>query len=147
MMRFNPTTPVQFYAKESEYVSGQGMIESWKLVKSGDYYTFYCDWQGTYGDRAISAEALGVRDSATIRTFYNPTIYEKLRRVQVLVIKNADSTAMTCEKAEEGEEPIENPKCEPDKNNPNLYELWGGVDNVREENQFMEFRVRRYEGL
>ena len=133
MMRFNPTTPVQFYAKESEYVSGQGMIETWNLVKSGEYNTFYCDWQGTYGDRAISAEALGVRDSATIRIFYNPIIYEKLRTVRVVVIKNADSAAIV--------------DGEPDKNNPNVYELWGGVDNVREENQFMEFRVRRYEGL
>lgn len=132
-MKFNPTTPIQFYAKESEYVSGQGMVESWKLVKSGAYDTFYCNWQGTYGDRAISAEALGVRDSATIRTFYNPAVYEKLRRVQVLVIKNADSTAIK--------------GGVPDKNNPNLYESWGGVDNVREENQFLEFRVRRYEAL
>lgn len=133
MMKFNPTTPIQFYAKESEYVSGQGMIESWKLVKSGAYDTFYCDWQGTYGDRAISAEALGVRDSATIRTFYNPVVYEKLRRVQVVVVKNADSEAII--------------DGEPDKNNPNVYLLWGGVDNVREENQYMEFRVRRYEAL
>jgi len=133
MMKFNPTTPIQFYAKESEYVSGQGMIESWKLVKSGAYDTFYCDWQGTYGDRAISAEALGVKDSATIRTFYNPTVYEKLRRVQVVVVKNADSEAII--------------DGEPDENNPNVYALWGGVDNVREENQFLEFRVRRYEAL
>ena len=132
-MKFNPTTPVNFYAKESEYVSGRGIIESWKLVKSGDYYTFYCDWQGTYGDRAISAEALGVTDSATIRTFYVPAVYEKLRRVQVVVVKNADSTAIV--------------EDEPDKNNPNVYMLWGGVDNVKEENQFMEFRVRRYEGI
>ena len=132
-LRFNPTTPIQFYAKESKYEPGQGMIETWNLIKSGEYNTFYCDWQGTYGDRAISAEALGVRDSATIRIFYNPIIYEKLRTVRVVVIKNADSTAIV--------------DGEPDKNNPNVYELWGGVDNVREENQFMEFRVRRYEGI
>ena len=132
-MKFNPTTPIQFYAKESKYEPGQGMIETWNLVKSGEYNTFYCDWQGTYGDRAISAEALGVRDSATIRIFYNPIVYEKLRTVRVVVIKNADSTAIV--------------DGEPDKNNPNVYELRGGVDNVREENQFMEFRVRRYEGI
>jgi hypothetical protein len=35
---------------------------------------------------------------------------------------------------------------EPARKNPNVYELWSGVDNVKEENQFMEFHVRRYEG-
>ena len=49
------------------------------------------------------------------------------------MVKNADDTAIV--------------KEEPDSNNPNVYELWGGVDNVREENQYMEFRVRRYEAL
>lgn len=141
-MKFNPTTPVKFYAKSSEYVSGQGMTDTWNLVKSGDYDTFYCEWLGTYGDRAISAEALGVKDSATVRTFYNPTIYEKLRSVVVVVIKNADSTAIVCTDPKEGD-----PVCTPNKSNPNVYEVWGGVDNVREENQYMEFRVRRYEGL
>jgi hypothetical protein len=53
--------------------------------------------------------------------------------VQVVIIKNADSTAIVDDV--------------PDKNNPNVYELWGGVDNVKEENQYMEFRVRRYESV
>ncbi len=132
-MKFNPTTPIQFYAKESTYIPGQGMTEGWVLVESSGYNTFYCEWKGTHGDRAISAQALGINDSATIRTFFNPVIYEKLRRVQVVVVKNADDTAIV--------------KEEPDSNNPNVYELWGGVDNVREENQYMEFRVRRYEAL
>lgn len=132
-IRFNPTTPVKFYAKESEYVPGEGQTTTWKLVTSWVYDTFYCEWQGTFGDRALSAEALGIKDSATVRTFYNPAVYAKLRTVQVVVIKNADATAIV--------------DGEPDKNNPNVYELWGGVDNVREENRFIEFRVRRYEGL
>jgi len=49
-----------------------------------------------------------------------------------VIVKNADSTAIV--------------GGVPDKNNPNVYELWGGVDNVKEERQFMEFKVRRYEG-
>lgn len=133
MLKFNPTTPIQFYAKESEYVPGEGQTVTWDLIESGAYNVFYCEWQGTFGDRAISAQALGIKDSATIRTFFNPTVYAKLRSVQVAVVKNADATAIK--------------NGEPDKNNPNVYELWGGVDNVKEENQFMEFRVRRYEGL
>ncbi len=132
-MKFNPTTPVKFYAKkEGTYVAGQGATSTWELVASGTYNTFYCEWTGTYGDRAISAEALGVKDSATVRTFYNPDVYEKLKREQVVVIKNTDSTAIV--------------GGVPDKKNHNVYELWGGVDNVKEENQYLEFRVRRYEG-
>lgn len=133
MLKFNPTTPIMLYARKSAYVPGQGQNDSWEQVKSGEYGVFYCEWKGTYGDRAISAEALGVKDSATIRTFYAPDTYAKLRSVQVIVIKNADVTAIV--------------GGEPDKANPNVYEVWGGIDNVMEENQFMEFRVRRYEGL
>lgn len=80
----------------------------------------------------MEAQALGVNDSATIMMRYTPDLYTKFRTEQVIVIKNADSTAI-----KDGV---------PDKNNPNVYELWGGVDNVLEKNQFMEFRVRRYEG-
>lgn len=133
MLKFNPATPVKFYAKTTEYIPGQGQTSTWALVKSGTYDTFYCEWTGTFGERALRAQALGVSDSATVRTFYAPALCEKLRTEQVVVIKNADATAIV-----EGV---------PDKNNPNVYELWGGVDNVKEENQYLEFRVRRYEGL
>lgn len=132
-MKFNPNTPIKLYSKETAYVSGQGNTITWALVASGDYNTFYCEWKGSFGDRAMSAQALGVNDFATLRTFYNPIIYAKLRTAQVVVIKNADATAIV--------------GGIPDKNNPNVYELWGGVDNVKEENQYMEFKVRRYEGL
>ena len=132
-MKFNPTTPLKFYAKSTNYVAGQGQTASWELIESGDYSTFYVEWIGAYGERATAAEALGVKDSATIRTFYIPALYAKLRSVQVLAVKNADATAIV--------------NGTPDHSNPNLYEVWGGVDNVREENQYMEFRVRRYEGL
>ncbi|MDK9712315.1 hypothetical protein [Acidaminobacter sp.] len=81
----------------------------------------------------MSAQALGVNDSASIRMTYNPEVYNKLRTTRVVVIKNADATAIVA--------------GVPDKNNPNVYELWGGVDNVKEANQFLEFKVRRYEGL
>jgi len=64
---------------------------------------------------------------------YAPRLCESLRTEHVVVIKNADAAAIK--------------NGVPDKNNPNVYELWGGVDNVKEENRYMEFRVRRYEGL
>ena len=87
-MRFNPTTPIKFYAKDSVYVPGEGNTTTWQELTSGDYNTFYGEWRGSFGDRALSAEALGIKDSATIRTFYNPNIYAKLRSVQVIVAKN-----------------------------------------------------------
>ncbi len=131
-LKFNPNTPIKYYYKKTEYVPGKGNITVWKEIKSDDYTVFYCEFKTMYGDRALSAEALGVKHSATIRTFYNPIIKEKLERVQTLIVKNLDDTAFVDGK--------------PDKNCPNLFEVWGGVDNVLEENQFMEFRVRRYEG-
>lgn len=132
MLKFNPTTPIKLYTKETEYIPGQGNTTTWQELDSDGYKVFYCEWRGSFGDRAISAEALGVKDSATIRTFYNPNIYNKLRTVQVIIAKNGANIL------KDGV---------PDKNNPDCYELWGGVDNVLEENRFMEFRVRRFEGL
>lgn len=120
-------TRIKCYVKKSSYVSGEGQTTVWEPSE-----VFMCKWTGSYGERAMEAQALGVNDSATIMTRYTPDLYAKLRTEQVIVIKNADSTAI-----KDGV---------PDKNNPNVYELWGGVDNVLEKNQFMEFRVRRYEG-
>lgn len=126
MLKFNPTTPVTFYAKVPVYGAGSATI-SWESIGR-----LSCEWRGAYGDRVSAAQALGVSDSATVRTFYHPAIYAKLRSVQVVAIKNADATAIV--------------NGAPVVTNPNVYEVWAGVDNVGEENQFMEFRVRRYEG-
>ena len=130
MFKFNPNTPIKFYSKETAYIPGQGNTTSWQEIIITN---LYCEWKGAFGDRAMSAQALGVKDSATIRMFYHPVIYTKLKSVQVIVVKNADATAIV--------------NAEPNMNNPNVYEIWGGVDNVLEQNQFMEFRVRRYEGI
>lgn len=126
-MKFNPSTPVKFYAKETTYIPGQGQTETWK-----DLGILYGEWRGSFGDRAMSAEALGVKDSATVRTFYHPDIYAKLKTEQIIIAKNGTDVFKD---------------NNPDKSNTDCYELWGGVDNVLEENQYMEFRVRRYEGL
>jgi hypothetical protein len=128
MIKFNPVTPIVFYVSVSEYVKGVGQTETWQEIGA-----LYGEWKGSFGDRRLNAQALGVSDSATVRTFYHPEIYQKLKTCRTVVVKNADPTA------------IEN--GEPDKLNPNCYEVWGGVDNVLEANQYMEFSVRRYEGL
>ena len=128
MLKFNPTTPIVFYVSVSEYVPGVGQTETWQKIG-----TLYGEWRSSFGDRRLNAQALGVSDSATVRTFYHPDIYSKMKTNRTVVIKNADATAI-----KDGE---------PDKLNPNCYEVWGGVDNVLEANQYMEFAVRRYEGL
>jgi hypothetical protein len=125
-MKFNPTTKIDFYAKESTYTPGQGQSSEWKYIGY-----LYGEWRGAYGEKAAAAQALGVNESATIRTFYHPEIYTKLQSVQVIVAKHGADVM------KDGT---------PDKNNPNSFELWGGVDNVKEANLYMEFRVRRYEG-
>ena len=128
-LKFNPTVPLLFYAKGGSYEPGQGANAGWTKVIPD---ALYCEWKGGYGDRAIAAQAVGVSDMATVRTFYHPTVLAKLRRVQVVIIKNSDLTAII--------------NGVPDKNNPNTYELWGGADDVGEQHQYLEFRVRRYEG-
>ena len=127
------TTPLLFYAFESTYVQGEGYTSTWNKFKSGDNEVFWAEWKGGFGDRAIAAQAQGVGDMATVRTFYIPDLYDKLRTKRVVVIKNADTTAI-----KDGV---------PDKDNPNCYELWGGVDNIKESNQLMEFRVKRVEQI
>lgn len=132
-MKFNPNTPLWFYVHESMYVPGEGPVTAWQRIETDGYDTFYCEWKGGFGERAMSAQAMGVNDMATIKTFYNPIIYEKMRTKKVIVVKNCDNTALK--------------DFIPDKHNPNVYELWGSPDNVKEENRYMEFRVRRYEGI
>jgi len=54
-----------------------------------------------------------------------------LRVCSVVCVKGADPAAVV--------------DGEPNPDNPNCYEMVGGVDNMREENQYMEFAVKRYE--
>lgn len=121
-----------FWAKESTYIPGQGQTTVWKQIETDGYSVFYGEWRGAFGERALTAQSLGVNDMATIRTYFNPVLYEKMRTVQVVVVKNADPAAFK--------------NGAPDKNNPNVYEIWGSVENTKEENQYKEFKVRRYEG-
>lgn len=126
MLRFSPTTPMTFWRKLSDYIPGEGYESSWVRVGK-----LYGEWRGAHGDELTAAQAQGVNYTATVRTFFHPGIYEALTRAAVIVVKDADASAIV-----EGV---------PDLNNPNLYELSGGVDNVKEEYLYMEFRLRRYE--
>ena len=125
------TTAVSFYEKVNSYPKGQGTTISWVLFEEGTMSVFPCEWRGTHGNAQMDAQAVGVLDSARIRMPYNPNLYEKLRTVEMVIIKGADPSAVV-----EGV---------PDETNPNTYSVWGGVDNMREECRYLEFNVRRYE--
>lgn len=128
-MVINSTVPLLYYSADSSYVAGEGQSTVWTQVIPD---ALYAEWRGGFGDRALAAQAVGVSDMATVRTFYHPILCDRLRCIRVLVVKNGDQTAVQDGKA--------------DRFNPNLYELWGGVDDIEEAHQFLEFRVRRYEG-
>lgn len=136
MLKFNPTTPIAVYAKNEDYVPGIGASKTWEQVKStiGSVETgaFYCEWRGTYGDRLLTAQSLGVSDLVTIRMTFNPDVYAALLKKECVIVKNADSVAM-----QDGQ---------PDITKANVYELYSGADNVAQENQFLEFQARRYQG-
>jgi hypothetical protein len=126
---FNPTTPLWFYYKETGYVPGQGQTEEWKAILESPIYG---EWVGSFGARLSDAQALGVQDSATVRMFYHPDVIAKMRTVQVIVIRNTLTGAVSGGDILPG---------------PNVYELWGAPDDARLAHREMEFRVRRYEPI
>lgn len=129
------TTPVSFYTQETAYVPGQGVTTAWEKFDSEQIdetrlSVFFCEWTGSYGEMKLSAQAQGVSESARVRMPFIPALYEKLRALKVVIAKNA--AVILVDNA-------------PDPVNVNAYRVWGGVDNLREENQYMEFNVSRYE--
>ena len=130
------TTPVSFWEKISTYVPGEGNSTTWELYTEGAMSVFPCEWRGKFGygkrgNETYDGDAEGVIDRATIRMPFIPGLYDKLRTSCVVVIKGADDEGVV--------------NGEPDPGNPNVYEAYGGIDNIYEENQYVEFHVHRYE--
>ena len=130
------TTAVSFWSKVSTYTAGQGNTTSWELYTEGAMSVFPCEWRGKFGygkrgNETYEAEAEGVVDRAIIRMPFIPGLYNKLRTMSVVVLKGDDQSGLVT--------------GVPDPGNPNVYEAYGGIDNVLEENQYMEFHVHRYE--
>ncbi len=129
------TTPVSFYTQETTYIPGQGVTTAWTKFEStqpngSNLNVFFCEWIGSYGEMKLSAQAQGVGDSARVRMPFIPELYSKLREQRVVIAKNVANVLVD---------------GEPDQTNVDAYRVWGGVDNIREENQYMEFSVQRYE--
>lgn len=130
------TTAVSFWEKVSTYVPGQSNTTSWTLYTEGAMSVFPCEWRGKFGygrrgNETFEADADGVIDRAVIRMPFIPGLYNKLRTGAMVVIKGTESSSLI--------------DGEPNPADPNVYETYGGVDNIYEENQYIEFLAHRYE--
>lgn len=130
------TTAVSFYEKVNTYTVGQGNTTTWTLYAEGTMTVFPCEWRtkfmsGKNRNETYAADAEGVLERISVRMPYIPSLYNKLRSGSVVVIKGADQTAIV--------------DGSPDPNNLNTYEVFSGVDNIMEEDQYMQFYVTRYE--
>ena len=131
--KFN--TAISFWRKSNTYEAGRGSVVSWDLYREGAMTIFPCEWRqklsGGNGNATYEANAEGVIDRVSVRMPYIPELYDILRVCSVVCVKGTDPAAVV--------------DGEPNPDNPNCYEVFGGVDNMREENQYMEFAVKRYE--
>ena len=130
------TTAISFWEKVSTYTSGEGNSTNWVLYAEGAMSVFPCEWRGNWiagrnRNETFLADAEGVSERVKVRMPFIPRLYEKLRSKSVVAVKGADSTAIV--------------NGEPDPGNLNVYEVFSGVDNIYEENQYMEFYLTRYE--
>ena len=130
------TTAVSFWEKVSTNVPGKGNTTSWTLYAEGAMSVFPCEWRGKFGygrrgNETYEADAEGVIDRAKVRMPYIPGLYDKLRTGAMIVIKGTSESALI--------------DGEPNPGSPDVYETYGGIDNIYEERQYMEFLVHRYE--
>ena len=148
------TTGISFWEKTSIYVPGQGTTATWILYSEGTMTVFPCEWRmnlRTRTDEKFSGNAEGNVDFDKVRMPYIPRLYEKLRTLTMVIVKGGITEKEENEADRYNQGEYNNVsyggsgKIEPDLNGTNMYQLWGGVDNMREENQYMEFAVRRYE--
>ena len=141
-MRLIPNTRLMFYKKNSAYVPGEGLVAAYEKIESIiippteetealKTSVFFCEWKNGFGQILMSARALGIAEMATIRMIYNPQIYNAVKESEVLCVLDADPIAVIGG--------LPNAKCK------NLYQVWGAADDVKLENQFLEFNVRRYD--
>lgn len=132
----NCTTAVQFFFRQRAYTAGHvGTSDTWikfrSLIGETVIDVFWAEWRGSYGTQQVTAMSMGVYDLCTIRMDYHPDLYGLLRTKEALIIRNAAADAV--------EYGI------PVKNHPDVYTLWGAVDNIRNQRKIMEFKVRRWE--
>ena len=128
------TKAVSFWEKVTAYVPGQGNSTSWTLYTEGTMTVFPCEWRnkilaGKNQNETFDGNAERSLERVTVRMPFIPALYEKLRSGAMIAIKGGNTETDT----------------EPDLTSANTYEVFGTVDNLLEECQYMEFQLARYE--
>lgn len=130
------TTPISFWEKVTTYVPGEGNATSWHLYAEGAMSVFPCEWRnkilaGKNQNEVFDGDAEGSLERVTVRMPYVPMLYEKLRSGAMIAVKGADDSAIV--------------DGQPNAMSANVFEVFGTVDNIMEEFQYMEFQLARYE--
>ena len=130
------TTAISFWEKVSTYTVGEGNTTTWVLYTEGAMSVFPCEWRnkfiaGRNRNEVYNVDAEGVLERISVRMPFIPRLYEKLRSGTIAVVKGADGKAIL--------------DGEPNPESLNVYQVFGSVDNILEENQYMEFYLTRYE--
>ena len=128
------TTAVSFWEKVTAYVPGQGNNTSWTLYTEGTMSVFPCEWRnkilaGKNQNETFDGNAEGALERATVRMPFIPALYEKLRSGAMIAVKGGNTES----------------DSEPNLTSANAYEVFGTVDNLLEECQYMELQLARYE--
>ena len=128
------TTAVSFWQKNSTYEPGKGNTTTWTLYSEGTMSVFPCEWRGKIlagknQNEVFLGDAEGALERAVIRMPFIPALFDKLRSGAMVAVRGT---------IPEGE-------TEPNLTSQNVYEVFGTVDNILEECQYMEFQIARYE--
>jgi hypothetical protein len=124
-------TLVKFYVQESEYVAGRGAVTEWKPItvcighdESGAEITtdcFWCEWMGSWGSVSIQQQADGVHQAARVRLPFVQKLYDALTARDVRIYKNG-----VIDEA-------------------HRFSLASSANNYQEQNQMLEFQVKKHE--
>lgn len=132
-LNFSPTTPLKFLTKQTKAGEiGQGTVTDYFPIETAvagmSVDTYWCEWRTDHGTVKATLFNSGVAESATVRMYYIPEVYNALRTEEVAIAYNAEDIISTNEIIESA--------------NPNAWQIFGQPDKV---NNVMEFSVRRYE--
>lgn len=126
-MKFN--TPIKIHYSELDNDENEIFYTAKSIFMGQEVTIFYCEWTGTFGNQVYENQAIGAIDVATIRIRYNPDIYQVLQtKNNIAIAKNA----MDIFKSEIY-----------DRTNINYYQIFGDIDNIKNENRIIEFKVKR----
>ena len=127
-------TPISFWEKTTTYKAGEGNTTTWTLYTEGTMSVFPCEWRGKIlagknQNEVFLGDAEGALERAVIRMPFIPALFDKLRSGAMVAVRGTIPEGQT----------------EPNLTSQNVYEVFGTVDNILEECQYMEFQIARYE--